>query len=95
MYYINDNNIHIEDSYKISKNEFESILCEMRKKYTNSVLKNRSNFSLKLEWAAHNFLHNLGIEKSRTQSVDLNYPQSIKEKVFYTVFGLISFIFIK
>ena len=95
MYYINDSNINIKNSCKISKKSFQNIINEMRSKYVNSVLQNRLDYSLKMEWAVHNFLYNLGIQKSRTKDVDLNYPQNWREKLLYNVLGPIAWLLIR
>ena len=95
MYYINDSNINIKNSCEISKKSFQNIINEIRSKFVNSVLQNRSDYSLKMEWAAHNFLYNLGIQKSRTKDVDLNYPQNWREKLLYNVLGPIAWLLIR
>lgn len=94
-YYINDDNIHMIDSYKISKYEFKDILNRMRSKFTNNVLKNRSNYSLICEWSIHNLLYNFNIYKSRTKDTDLNHPQPLYIKIIYNIFGPIAWLFIK
>ena len=95
MIKVNSNNIHIEDSHKISKKEFESILNELRSKYSdNNVLRNRSNLSLIFEWSVHNLLYYFNVQKSRTGSVDLDYPQRWYEKIAYYLAGPISFLLI-
>lgn len=95
MIKVNSNNIHIEDSHKISKKEFKSILNELRSKYSgNTVLMNRSNSSLIFEWSFHNLLYYFNIQQSRTGSVDLDYPQKWYEKIAYYLVGPISLILI-
>ena len=90
---VTDNNIHIEDSYKVSKLDFDFVLNDIEKQYPNNlVLKNRSRKSLKNEWAAHNFLYLYHIEQNRTADVDLNYPQSWFEKIFYEILGFFSML---
>ena len=95
MYYINDSNINIKNSCEISKKSFQNIINEMRSKFVNPVLQNRSDYSLKMEWAVHNFLYKLGIQKSSTKDVDLNYPQTWYEKILYNAFGPIAWLFIR
>lgn len=95
MIKVNSNNIHIEDSHKISKKEFKSILNELRSKYSDStVLMNRSNSSLIFEWSFHNLLYYFNIQKSRTGSVDLDYPQKWYHILAYNVIGPIAFLLI-
>lgn len=95
MYTVNSNNIHIEDSHKISKYEFRGILNEIRSAYPdNEVIKNRCNLSLMNEWAVHNLLYYFSVEKSRTQSVDLNYPQKWYYILIYNVIGPLALLLI-
>ena len=93
-YSVVKNCITIKDSYKISKTEFDEKIKYLRSNYISDVFK-RSNFSLKMEWAVHNLLYNLGIFKKRTKDVDMEYPLSWCLKIGYTIFGLISWLFIK
>ena len=48
-----------------------------------------------LEWAAHNMLYNLNIQRERTKDVDLDYPQKWYYKVGYGICGVVALIFIK
>ena len=82
-------NLHIVDSYKISKWNMLKIL-----KNRDCVLE-RSNFSLLLEWASHNLLYDLHIARERTKDVDLEYPQKWYYKVAYFIIGLLALIVIK
>lgn len=93
---ISENNIQIQDSYKISKYEFDKIINNIKTDLPEHIVsKNRSNRSLKNEWAIHNLLYNIGIARSHTKDVDFNYPLSIKEEIIYTLFGWIGSILIK
>lgn len=94
MYYINDTNIHIKDSYKLSKKEFCSLIKEMRLKFVNPVLQNRSDYSLKMEWACHTLAYYFNISRDRAKNVDLNYPLKWYEKVIYNIFGPISWLLV-
>lgn len=84
--------IHIGDSYKIKKKDFGAHLEEFKE---TDVYKNRSLCSLKLEWASHNFLYNLGLWRSHTKDVDLEWPQKWYWSAIYYILGPISWIFIK
>lgn|SRR5574344_365952 len=93
---VTDNNIHIVDSYIYSEKDFQEILDTIDYYYChNAVLINRSECSLKLEWAAHNFMYLLHISRARTKDVDLDWPQKWYVKVFYAVVGSIGWIFIE
>ena len=95
-------NIHITDSYKVSKQYF----CDtLDKRESNAeakgiteeleVFRNRSRFSLETEWACHNFLYALGIAQERTKDVDLDYPQKWYLRIAYTVGWVLVWLFIK
>lgn len=88
-------NIHIVDSYKVSKHRFESVLATYTEEQAVEVKAHRSLFSLKMEWATHNFLYNLGAKRERTKDVDLNYPQKLWEKVAYPILGIFAWLFVK
>jgi len=88
-------NICIPDSYRISKKDFDSVLDEIEEEKPSAVFKYRSRKSLKLEWATHNGLYNLGLWRSRTKDVDLEYPQSWYHKIIYWILGNLFWLFIK
>lgn len=79
MYKINvtKDSIHIEDSYVFQKTkDMNSLFSSIRAEYTiedTDVLK-RTDKSLKRELRGHNLLYYLGLFKSHTKDVDLNYP---------------------
>lgn len=91
-------NIHIENSYKISKWDFKNTLITRRVYATSDeldVFAHRSYLSMQLEWCCHNFLYNLGVARERTKDVDLNYPQKLWEKILYPIGGILTWIFIR
>lgn len=89
-------NIHIPNSYLTSKHDFVPYLDTLRSQCPdNEVLTHRSNTSLCLEWASHNFLYDLHIARERAKDCDLNYPQKLWEKIAYPIVGSIGWIFIK
>lgn len=98
-YYASDKGtgeIHITDSYKVSKKDMISIVKELRKKYPNNiVLQNRSDKSLKREWMVHNLLYKFGYEVKRTKDVGLDYPQPKKMRIGYRLVAIIASIIIK
>lgn len=94
---ITENNIHIEDSYLVHKRDIKGVL-EVVMQYAldmDSRVVARSRHSLALEWYAHNFLYALHIQRHRTKDVDLNYPTSCKERIFYAICGVIGWLFIR
>lgn len=94
-YKITTSNLHIEDSYLIEKRLFSRRLNSIKAIHPNSDVWKRSMKSLEREWAVHNALYSLGIEKERTRSVDLNYPQKWYVKFAYAVAGYILWPFIR
>lgn len=95
-YKVTEDKIHIEDSYLVVKREFKPILSEVKNEHPEcQVTKNRTMFTLCMEWATHNMLYNLGLFTSHTKSVDLNYPQNKLCTFAYIVCGLASWIFLK
>ena len=94
-YTVSENNIRIVDSWDVSKKTFDPFLNKLRSEYPeHTVLVNRSNKSLRREWASHNFLYGIGLWKSRTKDADLNYPLKWYVSTAYWVFGAVAMIFI-
>ena len=94
-YTVTPNNIHMESSFEISKEDFESELKTLREQYPDSLVWNRSMESLKREWAAHNALHAMGIARKQTAHADLNWPQHWLIRLGYDIIGTIAWPFIK
>lgn len=94
-YSVSPNNIHLESSFKVRKEDFERELKLMRERFPESLVWNRSLESLKREWAVHNALHALGIVRSRTAHMDLNWPQPWPVRLGYAILGRIAWPFIK
>lgn len=94
-YTVNPNNIHLESSFRIPKEDFEHELKALREQYPDSLVWNRSMESLKLEWAAHNALHAIGIVRNRTADMDLNWPQPWFVRLGYAILGRVVWPFIK
>lgn len=81
-------NIQIENSFKVSKSDFEPIINQIKNDLPDHpVSKNRSLKSIKKEWAVHNLLYKLGIARTRTKDLDINYPLKSWESFVYFVFG--------
>ena len=90
---VSDNNIRIKNGYLVPCRHFEFILNCIREDEPNEVTANRSNYSLSCEWAVHNALYKLGLFRSRTKDVDLNYP--CRSEWFYIVLGSIIYPFVR
>ena len=94
-YKVTKNNIRILDSYKISKDEFDSILYYIKDNNPDCDAWKRSFKSLMSEWACHNAAYNLGIRRNKTKDVDLNYPQKWYVSMTYYIIGALVWLFIK
>lgn len=53
----------------------------------------RSLFSLKMEWIAHNFAYNIGYKRAQTKDVDLDNPCDRPEWQ-YIIVGLLTWLFV-
>ena len=94
-YHVSSNNIQLKSSYEVSKADFERELAVIREQHPDSLVWNRSIGSLKLEWAAHNAFHALGILRPNTGDTDLNWPQKWFIRLGYAVAGTLAWPFIK
>lgn len=75
-YKLEENNLHIYESYKIKTAlEMEDVLFSiaLENKLHSNIFK-RGLKSLVREWEAHNLLYRIGLFKSHTFEVDLEYP---------------------
>lgn len=96
IYSVTENNIHIDNSCDILKNDFQGVLSLIKREYPgNKVLENRSVKSMEREWCVHNWCYAHGIAKERTRSVDLNWPQRWWVKAIYAVAGTLLWPFTK
>ena len=92
---VTPNNIHLESSFKVRKEDFERELEAIREQHPDSLVWNRSLDSLKREWATHNAFHAMGIFRDRTAHMDLNWPQPWFVRLGYALIGSIVWPFIK
>ena len=90
---VSDNNICIKNGYLVRGRDFGFVLNCIRANEPNEVTANRSNYSLSCEWTVHNALYKLGLFRSRTKDVDLNYPCRLEW--LYIVLGCIIYPFIR
>jgi hypothetical protein len=91
---ISKTNIHIHNSYTITKKKDMKCILEKIKALTvkekmNTPFKYRTINSMVREWTAHNNAYKLGYEVNRTAHVDLEYPQSWRMKLLYCIIGII------
>ena len=94
-YTISPDNIHLESSFRVSKDDFESELVAMRERHPESLVWNRSFESLKREWAVHNAFHAMGIARNQSAHADLNWPQPWIIRMAYDLLGRVVWPFIK
>ena len=94
-YTVTQYNVHIPDSFEVSKHSFADVLGRIRQSHPDCEVWRRSRWSLKAEWAVHNALYGLGIARERTKDVDLNHPLPWYVEGAYIVFGTIVWVFIK
>jgi len=87
--------VSILDSYKVRKCTMRRVLKAIRKSDgdNTSVFKNRSLFSLKMEWICHNFLYEIDYQRWRTQDCDLDDPADHPEWL-YIICGLLVWLFV-
>ena len=90
---VSDNNIRIENGYFVKGRAFGFVLNRIRTDEPNEVTSNRSNYSLSCEWAVHNALYKLGLFRSRTKYVDMEYPCRLEW--LYIVLGSIIYPFVR
>lgn len=90
MYIIDINNIHIENSYKITKRkEMKKILLTIQSKHPNcKVFSKRSMNSLIFEWVAHNRLYKIGYRRDKTKDVDLDIEETWCRKLIYRILSI-------
>ena len=96
QYYVTPNNIHIYDSWIYSKHGFQSRLELIHRDHPEcKVFDHRCYWSMKMEWATHNFLYNIGYKPERTGDVDLNWPQKWYMFLAYAITGPVAWLFIR
>lgn len=83
------NNIHIKDSYKVTKrSEMKEILYAIQHSNPECNVFKRNYNSLVSEWRTHNRLYRLGYKRQRTSDVDLNYPLKWYVELAYRILGI-------
>lgn len=92
---VTQDNIRIENSFEVGKGYFGAVLAVLKRDYPDCRVWNRGCWSLKSEWAVHNFCHRMHIARSNTGDVDLNWPQRRWEKLLYPLAGALVWHLIK
>ena len=86
-------NVHINDSYKVRGRSFQDVLELIHTSGGTDVF-DRGYFSLKMEWAVHNFLYKIHFKRERTKDVDLDNPCDLPEWI-YKILGCMVWIIIR
>jgi len=89
-YTINKDNVHIQNSYKVSSDTVMRkylISIKQKAKMDKNINYKRNINSWIKEWKAHNMLYIMGILKERTGSVDLNEDES---KIKLSMYSLLA-----
>lgn len=94
-YRIFNDRIKLLDSYLVLKGKFSSELTAIRNLHPSYPIWERSEASLKREWATHNLAYSLGINRKKTADCDLNYETKWYHKLAYGVIGTIALWVIK
>ena len=94
-YKILSDRVKLIGSCLISKEKMGRELQSIRNLHPACPLWQRSEDSLKREWASHNLAYSLGIKRNKTKDCDLNYEQKWYVKLAYGVVGAIALMIIK
>lgn len=84
----------IRDSYTVPKKDFQKTLNQIKALHGNMPIFQRTDKSLKREWAVHNFCYIIGYKRERTKDCDLDLPSDKPEWV-YKFIGWLVWPFIK
>lgn len=87
--------VKLIDSYLISRKKMGWELQSIRNLHPTCPLWQRSEGSLKREWASHDLAYILGIRRSKTKDCDLNYTPKWYHELAYGVVGTIAMWVIK
>lgn len=82
--------VKLIDSYLVPKSRFGRELVAIRNLHPDCPLWQRTDGSLKREWAAHNLAYALGIRREKTKDCDLNFTLPWYLKISYGVVGMIA-----
>ena len=94
-YRIYPDRIKLIDSHLVCKRKMGRELTSIRNLHPTCGLWQRSEGSLKREWASHNLAYILGIKRNKTKDCDLEYEQKWYLKLAYGVVGTIALCVIK
>lgn len=84
----------IYDSCAVSKRDFQKTLNQIKATHGDQPIFQRSDKSLKREWATHNFCYSIGYKREQTKDCDFDLPCD-KPEWLYGIVGLMVWPFIK
>ena len=87
--------VKLIDSHLVPKAKFGRELVSIRNLHPSCPLWQRSERSLRREWAAHNLAYAVGYRREKTSDCDLNFEQRWYVKLFYGVVGTVALWAIK
>lgn len=87
--------VKLLDSYLVPKSRFGRELVAIRNLHPDCPLWQRTDGSLKREWAAHNLAYALGVRRSKTKDVDLEYNPKWWVSLLYIVIGGIALFVVR
>ena len=86
---VSNNCITIINSYTMNNKErMKEYLGCLKVMYPKCEVFKRSDKSLIREWRAHNLLYKLGLYRSHTKDVDLEYPIERKYEIIWNILGI-------
>jgi len=95
-YKVYPDRLKLYSSAVVPKSRYETELQRIRNLHPSMPLwMNRSTRSIKLEWATHTMLYNLGLWIDKTADVDLEYEPRWYKKLAYWAVGAIALSVIK
>ena len=94
-YKVYDWGVKLIDSYLVPKARFSRELQLIKNLHPGNVIWERSEKSLRREWAAHNLAYALNYKRDRTADCDLNVNQKWYVKLAYFIVGTFALIVIK
>lgn len=84
----------IYDSAFVPKADFQKTLNQIKALHKNQPIFQRTDKSLKKEWATHNFCYMIGYKRSQTKDCDFDLPCD-KPEWLYRLIGTLVWPFIK
>lgn len=89
-YRIFNDRVKLIDSYLVPKAKFGRELASIRNLHPTCLLWQRSEGSLRREWASHNLAYSLGFKEGKTKDCDLEFTQRWYMKLLYAAVGTVA-----